>query len=975
MLSMEEKIIKCGSYVAALCAVMDKLAERTVDLRKKHIVIVPDRCTLTAERLMCDRLGGAFDVSVTTWSRLFSSNAPCASYLPRQGSVMIIRRILEEVHGKLKCYSRSYRTRGFAAKLYETIGQLAVCGVDPGEVTLARGGAKAEDISLVYAEYLRRTEGLYADAAGRMRLLREWLETSGFLTGTTVYIACFDAYTKQMLNIIDVMRRRAAAVYIFDTEPSAHRFGETELYAASSPVFAAKAVVSRIAYEASNGVPYDDMCIVTADAKPDELKRILSENGVPYCAPATLKLSEHPLGRFLTLALSLPARGYRAADAVRLSKNCLAGVDKADSDAFERYVDAFGITYKLFLSRFDPPPDDGDEGLKELYERAERARGTIAKLAAGTSGGKTPRAAQRVTELIDYAEEHCPDILKAADEGRANPFEKARALAALCVSLIGDADERVVLDSLAEGMATTDLASRPALVGAVEIGGERDFRARVFRRVFVADFDTDKHPSVTPDSGLLSDDDIAQMRLQGTDISPTTAEVNKRARDEFFLLLAGAEKITLVYTDKPGASVDFIRLRAASFDEGGTEKDRMILDDAQSAREFTRLCPTRNMLIEQYLSVRAQVREEIGEPPYYRYARELIGGEADKYEMPPYPTVVPAAGGLMLSATTKVSQLETYFSCPMKHFFRYGLRLRRADTGELQPLDVGSLLHEVAEKYIAVMDSEPPDRAAERLLADALSRSAKGSLEVNKSTVALLAREAAGMCGAIMDQIKAGSFRPAATEEEFGFAGSRLAGATLDVGGKTVTLRGKIDRIDTFGKLARVVDYKTGSVKFSLTDLRCGVKIQLLVYLAVMIKSGYRPAGAFYFSTLADFGASEPYKLTGVCANDEEALAATDANILTGDSKIIKVKKRGSKITVGSGETEEDLAELTDYALRVSALAAEEIAAGYIAPSPYGGAGSDACRACEFADACGYEGEKRTPPTAVLGRKKTDGVD
>lgn len=968
---MKEKNIRCASYVAALGSVMDVLAARKIDLRKKHIVIVPDRCTLTAERLLCSRFGGAFDVSVTTWSRLLTANAAVANYLPRQGSVMIVRRILEENRARLKCYFRSYRTRGFAAKLYETVSQLAVCGVPPEEVTSESGGAKTEDIRLVYSEYIKRTQGLYSDAAGRMRLLREWLETSDFLLGATVYVACFDAYTKQMRNIMDIIAERADGLFTFDTDAGRYAFGDVLLYAASSPVFAAKAIAARIAYEASRGASYDDMCVVTSDSKPDELKRILGENGVPYTSPASLKLSEHPLGRFLTLSLSLPARGYRAADAVRLSKNCLSGVDKADSDAFERYVDAFGITYKLFLSPFVPPQGADDETLA-LHDRAERARGIIAEIAELCSGD-TPEGC--VEKLVDYAEEHYAEALKKEDEGRANPFEKARSLASLCRAFLCGADDRVLLDSLAEGMATTDLASRPALGGAVEIGGEHDFRARSFKYVFVADFDTDKHPSLTPDNGLLSDEDIESMRAAGTEIAPTTAEVNKRAAAEFFLLLAEAQTISLVFTDKPGSCLEFIRSRAQSFVEGGTELDRLTLEESRDARDVRRLCPTRNMLIEQYLSARAQVRESADEPPYYPYARVLVGEEAEKHELPPHPTSVPQTGGLMLGSFTKVSQLETYFSCPMKHWLRYGLRLRRADKGELQPLDVGSLLHEVAEKYVDVMESESPEHAAARLLDDALSRSAKGGLDVNKNAIELLVREATGMCGAIRRQIESGSFRVAATEAEFGFEGSRLPALQIDANGKTIRLRGKIDRVDTCGRLARVVDYKTGSVKFSLTDLKYGVKIQLLVYLAVLIKAGYRPAGAFYFSTLADFGASDPYVPAGVFSNAEDAVNATDPRVLAeGESSVVKVKKRGARIYVGSGESEDDVISLTDYALKASALAAEEIASGYVAPSPFGGSGLDACRACEYMDACGYEGEKRTPMTASLGRK-TDGVD
>ena len=78
-----KKIFSHTSFTAALSAVMDRLAERKVNLSEKHVVIVPDRCTLTAERELCRRFGGAFDVSVTTWSRMFVKNADSAEYLPR----------------------------------------------------------------------------------------------------------------------------------------------------------------------------------------------------------------------------------------------------------------------------------------------------------------------------------------------------------------------------------------------------------------------------------------------------------------------------------------------------------------------------------------------------------------------------------------------------------------------------------------------------------------------------------------------------------------------------------------------------------------------------------------------------------------------------------------------------------------------------------------------------------------------------
>lgn len=140
-----------------------------------------------------------------------------------------------------------------------------------------------------------------------------------------------------------------------------------------------------------------------------------------------------------------------------------------------------------------------------------------------------------------------------------------------------------------------------------------------------------------------------------------------------------------------------------------------------------------------------------------------------------------------------------------------------------------------------MLDSLPPEVAAPRLTAEVLAESVKGSLDVNRGMAEVLAREATGMCSAIRTQLKAGSFRPLAMEKEFGFAGSDLEGVTLDVCGKKVVLRGKIDRIDVSGDLVRVIDYKTGSVKFSLTDLHSGIKLQLPVYLAVMLKAATAP--------------------------------------------------------------------------------------------------------------------------------------
>ena len=73
--------------------------------------------------------------------------------------------------------------------------------------------------------------------------------------------------------------------------------------------------------------------------------------------------------------------------------------------------------------------------------------------------------------------------------------------------------------------------------------------------------------------------------------------------------------------------------------------------------------------------------------------------------------------------------------------------------------------------------------------------------------------------------------------------------------GKTIVLRGRIDRADEFtaklpdgteGKFVRIVDYKSSDKTLSLSDVYHGVQLQLFVYLSTLCDRGYSPAGILY---------------------------------------------------------------------------------------------------------------------------------
>jgi ATP-dependent helicase/nuclease subunit B len=69
----------------------------------------------------------------------------------------------------------------------------------------------------------------------------------------------------------------------------------------------------------------------------------------------------------------------------------------------------------------------------------------------------------------------------------------------------------------------------------------------------------------------------------------------------------------------------------------------------------------------------------------------------------------------------------------------------------------------------------------------------------------------------------------------------------VKVGNDDVRIRGRIDRVDVLEDgYARVVDYKTGSERFSAPDAESGFQMQLMIYLRA-VADRYHPAGVFYF--------------------------------------------------------------------------------------------------------------------------------
>ena len=205
------------------------------------------------------------------------------------------------------------------------------------------------------------------------------------------------------------------------------------------------------------------------------------------------------------------------------------------------------------------------------------------------------------------------------------------------------------------------------------------------------------------------------------------------------------------------------------------------------------------------------------------------------------------------------SKLETYRSCPFQFLVTYVWQQKAAEAAgeDMDPMQRGSLLHRVLEKFIGRHLGEKLQQAQHAELQQELDEifdavcqeyADKGWLypgdfwQHDKEQQRNLLQRWLRSEIAYSEQ---GEWRPVSTEQSFGKKGK--GEFALDINGRRIYLNGKIDRIDRAGDAYFITDYKSGDTPnkkaFADTDL------QLPLYLlAAAMQNGGNVAGGGYYS-------------------------------------------------------------------------------------------------------------------------------
>lgn len=227
------------------------------------ILIVPEQFSLQAEKNLVKTLGrkGVMKAEVLSFRRLayrvFSEVGGLSRpHINSSGRCMLILRIIDELKGSLKFFSKAAGQKGFINTLLTTISEMKRYNVSPEDLRNICDNLKEDDIlrckleeiGLIYSEFERRLHEKYIDSDDDLTELALKLEKSNQFNDAEIFIDEFTGFTPQEYRVIEELLKKTVRINIClctDCIPLHQDFDGADLF---SPTKNTALKLTKIAY-------------------------------------------------------------------------------------------------------------------------------------------------------------------------------------------------------------------------------------------------------------------------------------------------------------------------------------------------------------------------------------------------------------------------------------------------------------------------------------------------------------------------------------------------------------------------------------------------------------------------------------------------------------------------------------------------------------------------------------------------------
>lgn len=756
------------------------------------------------------------------------------------------------------------------------------------------------------------------------------------------------------------------------------------------------------------GLRYRDIGVVARGYERYDglVESVFDRCGIPVFRSAMSDILRKPVLTLVTAALDAVSGGYTYDDVFRYLKSDLTDLDREERDILENYV----LKWDLHGSRWtqEAPwtmhPRGYGFGMEEadrlLLDRLDSLRRKVSapleklRLTRERTGRGLAMALYAMLEeigLYQRLEERTGQLSERGELGLAQEYRQLWEILCggleQCAQLLGDTPME-----LEEFSKLLKLVLSQYDVGTIPVSLDRVIAGELVRQsghniqvLFLLGADDASLPGVGGDTGLLSDDDRELLAAYGVDLGLRGKDRLYREMTAIYTACTRPDRKLLVTWPHHGGGGEELH---PSF---LVQRLRRIFPDLNVQEEgdgLFRLAAPRPAL--EQAGTKPQVRRVLGEMPVWREQVERLE-RAEHWER----------GTLSRQSVDRLygrrvpmsaSRMDKYKSCHFSYFMRYGLRAEPRRSAGFDAPEYGTFVHYVLEHVLRDGDWKDKAGGVDRSRLKELTRQAVeryvreelGGLEHQTARFRYLFRRLLDGVDQVVDnvvqELAASQFEPVAFELGFG-RDKDLPPVELEQDGVTVSVTGFVDRVDGWlheDKLyLRVVDYKTGSKSFDLTEVQNGMGLQMLLYLFTLRQKGEElygreivPAGVLYLpardvTVSGSRGMSEEerrklidkqLRRKGLVLDDPEVLSAMEQPGEEG-IRFLPVKLNKSGALSGDGlVSARRFARLERHVDRVLRDICRELAAGNIAADPFWrGPDKNACRYCDYAAACHFE--------------------
>lgn len=823
-------------------------------------------------------------------------------------------------------------------------------------------------------------------------------------------------------------------------------YGETEQLARN---------ISSLIY--NNGYDYNDIAVICRNIETYAhiIESVFEKYNIPYFMSYPQRLETKPLMRFVIAALEVVLSSFDTESIFVYLKTGLTNLRNTDISLLENYVYTWDIRGKRWKTPFTMNPDGNsiakaDENIAKETENIENIRNAAItpllhfseRLKQAESGAKMTEAVYKLLEEVHASEQMHSLIYSLNDLKETLLADEEIRLWDLMMDILDSLHNttenrkmsiRRFSDLLKLAISANDISSIPLTLDHVTIGAANHIRLESPKAIFIIGVMEDVFPALPSENGFYTEAERCELVGLELLLSDTWEEISEK--EKYF-----------AYTAVAGAS-DKLYL---SWHSQNTKGER--LECSSIIREIKRIIPNLPITTEaqvplkdkiwatrQTMELSASMWRETTTPAatvrQYFSEQKNTSSFAQSLDSvlcnAPFELSSATAAKKLFGASMQLSasKIESYHLCPFMYFCQYGLKARQREKANLDSRIFGNTVHFVLEKIIQTegMDTliQADEKKLQKLIKDYLSAYLKelgGSEAYSERFVYLFERIGKVLTIVLkhlIEEFSQSDFRPVDFELTIGEEGD-LPQYTLELPtGETVGISGKIDRVDTFvkdnKKYIRIVDYKTGSKIFSLSDIMYGLNTQMLLYLSAIKKTGDKyygedgrfeliPAGVLYMPSavkyenisvsslssrsngseqttpqdIADKEHRSSLKMNGLLIDDIEVLNAMEKEckgifIPVRQKKSIAKRKTADDTSEEISISSNSLASLERFGKIFSYIdeqiiqMASSLYKGQIHAFPAKGK-TDACQYCKYQSVCGYEDGR---PCRTLSKKLT----